>query len=236
MIQRAFTSAILLLVLFVATPFCAANEIHYVGFNRFAGAGSGAQFDDYIKRLRPIMRRYDMTVETFDVLHGGSDDLAADVITFGTAVDEESFHAFFQDPEFQNIFPLLIEALAEHEVIFTAGPFGVTGVQQDHTWLALSWVGGDEDASTAKLVSLNETLEPVFSAYGVAEIATAKGVTSNRGLVEVAPGVAPHLIELWSIRDAHGYFDDPLFKTVSEQVKQLLSRSESFWLTRRDIR
>ena len=54
-------------------------------------------FDDYIRKLRPIMSRYGMTVDSYDVQHGGSDKLSADVVTFGSASDEESFQAFFQD-------------------------------------------------------------------------------------------------------------------------------------------
>jgi hypothetical protein len=231
---------LILLIAQSGSPATASGEIHYIGFNRFVAAQameSGTIFDDYIRQLRPIMSRYGMTVDSYDVQHGGSDELTADVITFGTATDNESFQAFFEDPEFQQIFPMLLAALSDHQVIFTSDPFAVRSQKGAHTLLTLDWVNGDSDAGLARLEALNDKLRPVFGTYGVELAAQTSGVMSNRGLAaEVTPTAPPQLLELWSIRDAHGFFDDPVVRSSTEAKDQVLSRSEAFWLSPREIR
>ena len=231
---------ILLLAVLSNVPARAADTIHYVGFNKFVTdqeAESGRVFDDYIHQLRPIMSRYGMTVDAYDVLHGGTEQLAADVVTFGSAPDEESFQAFFADPEFQQIFPMLVGALGGHQVIFTSGSFAVNGNATGHTLLSLNWVSGDTDVGVVKLQDLNHRISPVFDEYGVRQIAHSAGLMSSSGLAaEVTPTTPPQLLELWSINDAHGFFDDPLVQASNKEAEGLLSRNESFWLRLRDIR
>ncbi len=231
---------LVLLTALAGPPALASGEIHYIGFNRFVAdqeTESGIVFDDYIRKLRPIMSRYGMTVDSYDVQHGGSDKLSADVVTFGSASDEESFQAFFQDPDFQQIFPMLFTALSDHQVIFTSDPFAVSGRKGGHTLLTLGWVDGDPVAGLARLQALNDEIRPVFATYGVELEAQTAGVMSNRGLAaEVTQTAPPHLLELWSIRDAHGFFDDPIVQSSNEAAEQVVSRSESFWLRPREIR
>ena len=221
-------------------PAHAGDAIHYIGFNEFVAdraADSGRVFDDYIHQLRPIMSRYGMTVDAYDVLHGGTAQLAADVVTFGSAPDEESFQAFFADPEFQEIFPMLVGALGGHQVIFTADAFALTGREPGHTLLSLHWVEGDASEGVARLQALNHRISPVFDRYGVQQIAHAAGVMSSRGLAaEVAATTPPHLLELWSIGNAHAFLDDPLVQASNREAEILVSRKESFWLRLRDIR
>jgi len=230
---------VVLLAVLAGVPALAKGEIHYIGFNRFIAdqaTESGIVFDDYIRKLRPIMSRYGMTVDSYDVKYGGSDVLTADVVTFGTAMDQESFQAFFEDPDFQQIFPMLLTALSDHQVIFTADPFAVSGKTGGNTLLTLGWVDGDPAAGLARLKALNDEIRPVFGTYGVELAAQTAGVMSNRGLAaEVTPTTPPHLLELWSIRDAHGFFDDPIVQSSNEAAEQVVSRSESFWLRPRDI-
>jgi hypothetical protein len=228
-------------VLFLVTVSTQANdEVHYIGFNKFVSekkAQSGAAFDDYIRQLLPIMARYDMTAGVFDAVHGGSDDLSADVVTFGTAKSMESMQAFFQDAELQAIFPILLGALSSHQVIFTSGPMALGGKQQDPTLLSLTWVQGDPDKGLSELNDINDRLSPVFAKYGARQIAQSTGVMSNRGLgAEVEQTTPPQLLELWSISDAHGLFDDPQVQSTEKEAKPLISRSESFWLQHRDIK
>ena len=69
---------IVLLAVLVGAPADAGDTIHYIGFNKFVAdpeADSGRVFDDYIHQLRPIMSRYGMTVDAYDVMHGGTEDL-----------------------------------------------------------------------------------------------------------------------------------------------------------------
>jgi len=225
---------------FFLVPAHAGDTIHYIGFNQFIAdhaADSGRVFDDYIHQLRPIMSRYGMTVDAYDVLHGGTEQLAADVVTFGSAPDQESFQAFFADPEFQEIFPMLAGALGGHQVIFTSDAFALTGREPGHTLLSLNWVDGDAAEGVAKLQDLNHRISPVFDRYGAHQIAHTAGVMASRGLAaEVTATTPPQLLELWSISDAHGFFDDPLVQASNKEAELLLTRSESFWLRLRDIR
>jgi len=234
------TCMLVLLATLTGPPAQASNEIHYIGFNRFVAGQEGASsraFNEYIRKLHPIMSRYGMTVQTFDVVHGGTEDLAADVVSFGSANDEESFQAFFEDPEFQQIFPILIGALSDHQVIFTSGPFSIAGEKRGQLLLSLEWVEGQAAAGVAKLRDLNGQPSAVFDTYGVREIAHTAGVMSSRGLAgEITPTVPPHLLELWAIDDPHGFLDDPLVRSASVEAEGLLSRKESFWLRLRDIR
>lgn len=230
----------LMVIMIAAIPATANDEIHYIGFNKFETqdvTNSGNAFNEYIRQLTPIMSRYGMTVQSYDVVHGGSDALDADVVTFGSARSQESFQAFFQDPEFQRIFPMLIGALSEHQVIFTGRPFAITGKDNGHTLLSLNWVKGDPGQTLARLNMLNEGISQVFDTYGVRQIAKASGVMSSRGLAgEVIQTSPPELLELWSMDNAHGFFDDPLVKAASEDAENLVLHSESFWLKPRNIR
>lgn len=214
-----------------------ANEaqIHYVGFNAFGEDKhqSGVAFDAYIDKLRPIMRRYGMTVEAYNVLHGGSDDLAADVITFGTAKDQQSFQAFFQDPEFQAIFPMLVGALSDHQVVFTMGRFAPENAGPGaHTLLSARWL--ENEAGGEKLRSIYASSAPIYEKYGAIMKTHSKGVYSNRGLgAEVTDTVPPASFELWSVRDAHGLFDDKQIKDAEKKAQEVVSRTEDFWIVPR---
>ena len=148
------TSLVTLLAALCSMPALASGEIHYIGFNRFVAdheAQSSVTFDEYLGKLRPIMDRYGMTVEAYDVLHGGSDQLSANIVTFGTAKDQESFQAFFSDAEFQQVFPMLIGALSEHQVVFTSGPFAIDSEHHGNTLLSMSWFDGDQVEGIAKI-------------------------------------------------------------------------------------
>ncbi len=123
----------------------AANAINFVGFNAFDKTDlkqSNRLFDNYIHQLIPIADKYGMTFGIYDVSHGGSETLDADVITFGSVPDMESFQAFFQDPEFAKISPMLHTALSGHQVIFTHSGFAPTP-SRGHTLLSLLWLQGD---------------------------------------------------------------------------------------------
>lgn len=232
MIKALFAAVIFL----VSLPVAAGDAtVHYLGFNAFGAdkAESGKIFDAYMEKLRPIMHRYGMTVEAYNVLHGGSDKLKADVITFGTAKDQQSFQAFFQDAEFQAIFPMLFGALEDHQVVFTATDFEPRKLPAgSHTLLSATWP--KEEAGLKKIGALHHKLAPVYEKYGVAMQAHSSGVYSNRGLgAEISDTLPPALVELWAVRDAHGLFDDPDMKQTSEEMRGLADRTEDFWIAPR---
>ena len=112
-------------ILFIAfqTQVFASNTVHYIGFNTLNSddkESSGKIFDRYIHKLMPIMEKYEMSLQIFDVVHGGSEKLKADRVTIGSVKNMETFKAFFSDPDLQAILPMLDNALSEHQVIFTA--------------------------------------------------------------------------------------------------------------------
>lgn len=233
--------SVTLIASLLLTPALQADEarIHYMGFNAFAAdkAKSGRAFDAYLEKLAPIMKRYGMTADAYNVMHGGSDNLKADVVTFGTAKDQASFQAFFQDAEFQAIFPMLFGALEDHQVIFTGGVFMPSPKDGTHTLLSASWFKGDSAAAMETIAGAHKNMKPVFEKYGVQMMAHTAGVYANQGLAaDVKDTHAPQLLELWSVKDAHGFFDDPMQVEANNKVKALLSRSEDFWIVKRPIK
>ncbi len=213
-----------------------ADNIHYIGFNSFHAGDhtqSAQDFDDYISELLPIMDKYGMTLAVYNVVHGGSEALPADVVTFGTATDQHSFQAFFEDPALHAIFPTLAGALSGHQVVFTSGPFLPDTAGREHLLLQLDWLQASPEAA-AKLRADSSAYQQAQQRYGVRQVAQSTGIMSNRGLAaEVEDTVPPQSLEIWRMRDAHGFFDDPEVRTVHDSIEALVDRSEAFWLTPR---
>ena len=151
----------------------AAQQLHYVGFNTLNSkdkTNSRIIFDNYLHQLAPIMLKYDMNLQIFDVSYGGSDKLTADVITVGSVRDMETFQAFFADPQLQKILPLLDKALGQHEVIFTSQSIAKTGDDDRHTLLSLFWLKGDNDQladAQKSIASSINSIKPIFHKYGM---------------------------------------------------------------------
>jgi hypothetical protein len=231
---------IVILALFGSAVASADDNIHYIGFNKFGDdpkIDSSRLFDDYIVQLRPIMTRYGMTLEAYDVVHGGSEQLSADVLTFGSAPDQAAMQAFFSDPEFQEAFPMLVDAVSDHQVIFTAEAFAVDRQAAGHTLLSLNWVAGETANGVQQLQELNKRVSPLFEHYDVQQTGNAVGAMSSHGLAgEITTTTPPQLLEMWSMGDAHGFFDDPQVIAVHKEAAKLVSRSEAFWLQSREIR
>ena len=217
----------------------AANAIHFVGFNVFDKSNlkqSSALFDDYIHQLIPIAGKYGMEFGIYDVSHGGSAELDADVVTFGSVPDMDSFQAFFQDPEFAKISPMLHTALSGHQVIFTEGGFAPSPAE-GHTLLSLVWLQGDPAKATKALDSIQAESLSAFNQYGVSLQSESVGVRSNKGLQqEILPTTPPHQMEIWSLRDAHGYLESAHAKAAHQKALHYISRAEDFWLKTRELR
>jgi hypothetical protein len=232
-----------LTITFLAVTFLnkayANDKIHYIGFNAFLEENkgvSGRAFDDYIKNLLPIMKRYGMTFDIYNVVHGGSDDLQADVVTFGSVKNMAVFQKFFQDPDFIAIFPRLHGALSSHQVVFTTSAFEQQQKSSGHTLLSLNWLTGEPTASADKVAQLFNSTVNLFEQYGVNKLVSSTGLMSNKGLAaDVEQTAPPHQVELWSIDNAHGFLDNAEVKKMHHNVKKLVQRSEDFWLEKRKI-
>ncbi len=242
MIQKLLIKFALMVVLLLGTamPSFAEGMVHFIGFNSLKvdnKAHHKDTFDAYIKRLKPILAKYDVTTDVYDVVFGGDGEIKADFITFGTAKDQQSFQAFFQDPEFHQIFPMLLGALDEHQVIFTAEAFSPDAEAiPGHTFLALNWLKGDVVEARKEVDALVQKLAPYNKKYGARKIAFGSGVYSNKGLAaEVVDTTAPQFVELWSIKDAHGLFEDIKAKEIFKETASIVERSESYWLQERKI-
>jgi hypothetical protein len=235
--MKLLTTVVTCIGLIISSLNTLAAEVHYIGFNKFNAQQretSARAFDNYTRDLRPIMARHGMTLQVYSVVHGASKEIEADAITFGTAPDQQSFQAFFQDPDLQAIFPTLVAALSRHQVVFTAGEFNPEHSGTDALLLQMDWF--DESPSNGmQYQALLEQYAPVIAKYGVRRLASSKGIMSNLGLAgEIVARPAPQAMELWSMQDAHGFFDDPKVKQTNHKISALVTRSEAFWLRRRD--
>ena len=231
--MKIFSLGIIWLSLIVFATSATADAVHYVGFNKFEERSpdkSATLFDAYIVDLLPIMQRYNMKLEVYSVIHGGSEALDADVLTFGTAPDMQTFQKFFQDPDLQQIMPSLVAALSAHQVVFTAGDFMPGEASIDSLMLQLDWfeVSGKDSVAYEQLLG---QYSQVADQYGVIREASTTGIMSNRGLgAEIIEIPAPQSMELWRMRNAHGFFDDLSVIQTNRQIKDLVSRGEAFWL------
>lgn len=233
-------SLIVGILLSATIPSLAEGKVHFIGFNSLKTENKAHHqetFDAYIRKLKPILAKYGVITDVYDVVFGGDGSVKADLVTFGTAKDQESFQAFFQDPEFHKIFPMLLDALDEHQVVFTADAFSPdTEAIPGHTFLALNWLKGDVADARKEVDVLVEKLAPYNKKYGARKIAFGSGMYSNKGLAtEVVDTVPPQFVELWSIEDAHGLFEDANAKEIFKQTSAIVERSESYWLQERKI-
>jgi len=217
----------------------ASSAINFVGFNAFNKSNlkqSSSLFDDYINQLIPIAAKYGMKFGIYDVSHGGSSELDADVVTFGRVPDMKSFQAFFQDPDFVKISPMLHQALDGHQVIFTEGGFAPTQ-SKGHTLLSLVWLQGDTVGAVKALEDIQKNSFATFQKYGVSLQIESAGVSSNKGLQqEILATKPPHQMEIWSMRDAHGYLESENAKVAHKNAQRYIARSEDFWLKARVIK
>jgi len=212
-----------------------STQINYIGFNLFKADKSGeniAIFDQYVENLMPIMERHGLTLETYRVVHGGSDRLDAHAVTFGTAPDQQSFGELFADPEYQALFPTLVEIIEEHVVVFTTDRFSPKVKSGgDAILLAAAWLNGGKEESYETLLALEEETKAARRHHGVKLTARTRGVMSNRGLVEEIESIAPpDVLALWNISDPHGYYDDPSVIEFSKKASTYIENSAALWL------
>lgn len=232
--------SVALTILAGSFPSMAQGEVHFVGFNSLKIENKEQHkktFDAYIKKLRPILARHGVTTDVYDVVFGGDGNVKADFVTFGTAKDSESFQAFFQDPDFHAVFPMLLGVLQDHQVVFTPTAFAPDAdAIPGHTYLALNWLKGDAEKARKGIDAITHKLAPYNKKYGARKIAFGMGVYSNKGLAaDVVDTVPPQFVELWSIRDAHGLFEDEKAATIFKETDGLVERSETYWLQERKI-
>lgn len=229
-----FIKAIFLaLMVFGAAQAGSAREaaVHYIGFNSFKAdnAQSAKQFDTYLAKLKPIMKRYHMTADAYEVTNGSS-DMRADVVTFGTAPSMRTMQAFFQDADFQKIFPELLEALDDHHVVFTAGPLAPEDDQpQDYIRLRLTWTdrGQSSERKEGAKMELGHAPEVDFPAF----VNLVSGTYANRGLAgDVKDIEAPTRLEMLQTNQIHTYLQDPHVARYEQTVGNVSERVATYWL------
>ena len=106
-----------------------------------------------------------------------------------------------------------------------------------HTLLSLSWLKGDKRENEIAIEAIeqsNKKIQHTFKSYGVSQLVTTVGLMSNKGLgQEVQPTQAPQQLELWSMRDAHGFFDNKEVIASAQESKEYIKRAENFWIKER---
>ena len=99
------------------------------------------------------------------------------------------------------------------------------------TLLTLGWLKEDSADSLRAVDQHSHKLAPKFDAYGVRRMGASLGLQSNVGLTDDLENVAaPQDIQLWSLQDAHGFFDDPKVDKIRKAMDSLFSRKEYLWL------
>lgn len=211
----------------------ATPEINYIGFNDLIdddALDAEQAFSDYVDAITPIMTRYGLTLETYRVVHADASGLTADAITIGAAPDQESFAAFFADPEFQSEFPKLVSIIEDHTVIFVDGPLPAAS-EDAPTMLSLYWLQEDKSENRAKLAEAEKKLGSAKKSFDVENLAIRAGLMANRGLGGQIETVAPpDMVFLTTFGDAHGYFDDPRVKSVNEEIDAVIRDGGAFWI------
>ena len=210
-------------------------QINYIGFNLFKSDKNGenaAVFDLYVNDLIPIMERYGLTLRTYRVVHGGNDHLNAHAITFGTAPDQQSFGAFFADPEFQQLFPTLVEIIEDHVVVFTQEQFSPSTAKKDNPLLlSAAWLRGEREQSYKALLLLEEGTEIARQRHGARLLARTHGMMASRGIVDPVENIMPpDVVAIWNIDDPHGYYDEPSINEFSKKAREYIENSAALWL------
>lgn len=233
--MRSTMKTVLVTLLWLLASTQARADIHYIGFNQFGSApNSSEEFSRYLSALSPIMARHGMTLTAYDVVHGGERFLSPDVVTFGSAPDEASFQAFFADEQFLSIFPTLVGALSDHQVIFTQHGLASAPESLD-TRLELSW--SSLEAGSAQAIALDKKIEPELRRFDVERPLRTTGLMSNRGLAgDLQQTTPPDQIELWTFTDAHEFMADKKVQAWFGRLRKTQTRSAVFWLQRRTIR
>ncbi len=211
-------------------------SIHYIGFNHFIDGGdfdTTKVFSEYIETVVPIMARYGMTLDVYSVSHASGDGFPADAVTFGTAPDQESFVAFFSDPEFQAAFPDLVGIIEDHNVVFTSGPLAPRSPMDadSNTLLTAYWFREATAGHRARFDELQRSLKPAMDTHGVAIASEASGVQANEGLAgQVTPVAPPELLSLRVFKDAHAYFEDGIVAEVRPLIHETLRVEGGYWI------
>ena len=209
-------------------------QINYIGFNDFVDSELDAEdiFSTYIDTIEPIMAKHGLTLETYRVTHALSDHIPADAITFGTAPDQESFQAFFADPDFQAVFPDLVSVIQNHVVVFTDAPFAPDGTSAiQPMMLRMHWIREPLESNRASLLALDAPLQGLKDRHGVGQIGEGRGVSANEGLAgEIKEIPAPHVLTLRTFRDAHAYLEAPAVEAAYEKAEEYVKTSSVFWI------
>jgi len=80
----------------------------------------------------------------------------------------------------------------------------------------------------------NQKIQHTFDSYGVNQLVTTVGIMSNKGLgQEVKTTIAPQYVELWSMRDAHGFFENKQVIASNQKTKEYIKRAENLWIKER---
>ena len=137
---KILTTTFFLLFVTITPALAQQGPVHFVGFNTLkAGDEAKATFKDYVEKLTPIMAKHNMSVDVLEVLDDHESELKTSFITFGSGPGMADMQAFFRDPEFHAIFPILLGIIEDHNVVFVDKNLARNIKQGDEYLLAAGW-------------------------------------------------------------------------------------------------
>ena len=124
----------------------------------------------------------------------------------------------------------LVAALSRHQVIFSADEFMPGEYGPGALLLQLDWLDATP-AAAERYQALLDDYQAASARYGVTRLASSAGTMANQGLeAEVTEVEPPQAMELWHMRDAHGFYDDSRVQETNRKIEALVNRSAAFWL------
>lgn len=213
----------------------AAPLVSYIGFNTLKADHKKdriAAFREYVKTIKPIMAEYGMTLDVYKVDAASDTHHPVDFITFGTAVDQQSFQAFFGDAKFQEAFPTLVHNIEAHFVTFVDRPVVPEQRHGGYTQLSLDWLKHSDDGAMGVFAALEHDVAAIGAHKGAQQTHRAAGVMASTGLTDdVAPAKAPTFVSLWHMEDPHAFLEDEKVSALNKKLAEHSETYRSFWIS-----
>ncbi len=210
-------------------------QVSYIGFNTLKAdnkAVNVAAFQAYIRIIKPLMVAQGMTLDVYKVDHNSDPKMPVDFITFGTAKDQKSFQAFFENTDFQKAFPTLVGIIEAHFVTFVDGPVIPEKTHGGYTQLSLDWLNSNEGENLRRVAEINHKVEAIAPHHGARQTHRVVGQFANTGLAgDIAPAEAPNIISLWHMKDPHEFLEHSEVSALNKKVAKMSKMSRSYWIS-----
>lgn len=210
-------------------------QVNYIGFNTLKTnnkAANVAAFHAYIRIIKPLMMAQGMTLDVYKVDHNSDPLRPVDFITFGTAKDQQSFQAFFENADFQKAFPTLVGIIDAHFVTFVDGPVIPEEIHGGYTQLSLNWLNSSEGESLRRVAEINHKIEAIATHHDARLTHRVAGQFASTGLTDdIAPAEAPSIVSLWHMKDPHEFLEHSQVSKLNKQAAEMSKMFRSYWIS-----